>query len=106
MAKILKSLAPIPNKKYSSLEILLYILLVPVLLYFGKTLFIPLSFAMLISFILYPICKWMEKKGINKAVAIGIAIISVSVFFGLLLYLLFNQVVAFSNEWEIFKINL
>ena len=106
MAKIMKSLAPNPNKKYSSLEILLYILLVAVLLYFGKTLFIPLSFAMLISFILYPICKWMEKKGINKAVAIGSAIFSVSVFFGLLLYLLFNQVVAFSNEWEIFRIKL
>lgn len=94
------------NKKFSTLEILQFTVLACVLLYFGKTLFIPLSFSMLISFILYPVCKWMEKKGINPAIAIFISIFGVMLFFGAVIYLLFTQVVEFSNEWHTFKIKL
>lgn len=94
------------NKKFSGLEILQFTLLVCVLLYFGKTLFIPLSFSMLISFILYPVCKWLEKKGLNHGIAIFIAIFGVMLFFGAVIYLLFTQVVEFSNEWQTFKVKL
>ncbi|WP_291097338.1 MULTISPECIES: AI-2E family transporter [unclassified Flavobacterium] len=100
---------PVPthlNRTFSVLEILQYTLLVSVLLYFGKTLFIPLSYSILISFILYPICKWMEKKGISKGIAIFISIFGVILFFGAIIYLLFTQVVEFSNEWQIFRIKL
>src|SRR3970040_2466717 len=85
------------NKKFTVLEILQFTVLVCILLYFGKTLFIPLSFSMLISFILYPVCKWMEQKGISKGLAIFMAIFGVMLFFGAVIYLLFTQVVEFSN---------
>lgn len=88
------------DRKLSVLEILQYLVLISVVLYFGKTLFIPLSFSLLISFILYPICIWMEKKGINKSVAIFISIFSVMVLVGAIVYLLFMQLVEFSNEWQ------
>lgn len=91
------------NSKFYALEVLQYTLLISVLLYLGKTLFIPLSFAMLISFILYPVCKWMEKKGINKSISIFLPILGVLVFFGALFYLLVLQIVAFSNEWQLFR---
>jgi predicted PurR-regulated permease PerM len=94
------------NKKFSALEILQFTILVCVLLYFGKTLFIPLSFSMLISFILYPVCKWMEKKGISPGIAIFISIFGIMLFFAAVIYLLFTQVVEFSNEWHTFKIKL
>lgn len=94
------------NKTFSVLEVLQFILLVSILLYFGKTLFIPLSFSMLISFILYPMCKWMEKKRISHGFAIFIALFGVMLFFGAVIYLLFTQVVAFSNEWQTFKVKL
>ena len=94
------------NKRFSALEILQYTLFISVILYFGKTLFIPLSFSMLISFILYPVCKWMEKKGINKGIAIFLCIFGVMLFFGAVVYLLFIQVIEFSNEWQLFKIKL
>lgn len=94
------------NKKFSALDILQFTLLISVLLYFGKTLFIPLSFAMLISFILYPVCKWMEKKGINKGFAIFVSIFGVLLFFGAVVYLLFMQVIEFANEWQLFKVKL
>ncbi len=95
-----------PNRRFSVIEILQFMVLVCVLLYFGKTLLIPLSFAMLISFILYPVCQWMEKKGISKVIAIFISIFGVMLFFAAVIYLLFTQIVAFSNEWQIFKVKL
>ena len=95
-----------PNRKFSIIEILQFILLVCVLLYFGKTLFIPLSFAMLISFVLYPVCTWMEKRGIVHSIAIFISIFGLMLFVGALVYLLFTQIVEFSNEWETFKVKL
>lgn len=95
-----------PKKSFTSLEILQFTVLISVLLYFGKTLFIPLSLSMLISFILYPICKWLEQKGISKIIAIMIPIFGSMLFFGALFYLLVSQIIEFSNEWELFKIKI
>ena len=98
---------PIPtNRKISALEILQYMLLISALLYFGKTLFIPLSFAVLFSFILYPVCKSMEKKGINPNVAIFISIFGILLLLTSIAYLFFLQIIAFSNEWQSFKVKL
>lgn len=98
---------PIPNnRKISVLEILQYTLLISALLYFGKTVLIPLSFALLISFILYPVCKWMEKKGINATFAIFISIFGILLLFSAVSYLFFLQIIAFSNEWQFFKVKL
>lgn len=94
------------GKKISALEILQYTVLISIVMYFGKTLFIPLSYAMLISFILYPVCKWMESKGVNKGFAIFMSIFSVLVFFGAIIYLLLTQFIEFANEWQILKIKL
>jgi predicted PurR-regulated permease PerM len=93
-------------RRISGLEILQYIVLVLVLLYFGKTLFIPLSFAMLLSFILYPICQWMEQKGIHQSAAIGVSLFTVTLFFGALLYLLISQILQFSSEWQTLELKL
>lgn len=94
------------NRKISGLEILQYTLLISILLYFGKTFFIPLSFALLISFILYPVCKLMEKKGINSNVAIFISIFGMIFLLCFIVYLFFLQIIAFSNEWQFFRVKL
>lgn len=105
MVQIIKTLVPFPpNRKFSPLEILLFIVLLSVVLYFGKTLFIPLSFAMLISFILYPICKWLEKKRINKTISIFLAISIVFLLVGAIAYLLLSQIGGFLHEWPTFKV--
>lgn len=96
-----KKLVPFQsNRKFSIIEILQFIVLSALILYFGKTLFIPLSFSLLISFILYPICKWMETKGINKGVTIIISILGVTIVVVALLYLLFVQFSEFLHEWQ------
>jgi predicted PurR-regulated permease PerM len=92
------------NKKYSALEILQFIVLTCIVLYFGRTLFIPLSFAMLISFILYPVCKLLEKKGISKSMSILMLILLVAIMFGVMIYLLFTQLMQFAHEWQTLKL--
>ena len=103
------SKTPVPfqsNRRFSVLEILQFIVLASLILYFGKTLFIPLSFSLLIGFILYPICKWMETKGINKGIAIVISILGVTLLVGTVLYLLFAQFSEFLQEWQSLRTKL
>lgn len=102
---------PFPNiptlitskRTFSFLEIIQLIVFTSLLLYFGKTLFIPLSFSLLISFLLYPVCKWMEKKGVNKSIAIIISLFLVTVLVLSVIYLLISQLIEFLKEWQLLK---
>lgn len=69
------------------------------ILYFGRSLFIPLSFSFLISFILYPICKWLINKGFGRSASIFISISLLIFLFIFLAYLIFLQLINFRNEW-------
>ena len=82
-----------------TLQWIQYIVLISVILYFGRDIFIPISFALLISFVLYPICRWMEAKGVGRLTAIVISL-SLLIVLGLLIVtLLVSQFVAFAHEW-------
>ena len=94
------------SKKPSPLTILNYVFLGAVILYFGKTLFIPLSFALLISFVLYPVCKWLENKGLNRSLSILVCILGLVLVMLGVIYLLFVQIISFSSAWEGLKIKL
>ena len=82
----------------TSLHILQYVVFGCIILYFGKDIFIPISFALLISFILYPVCAWLERKGIGRLFSIIIAISMLIIFGLLLLALLIFQLARFMNE--------
>jgi predicted PurR-regulated permease PerM len=82
-----------------SLKWLQYVVYGSLILYFGRNIFIPISFALLISFILYPICAWLEKKGVGKLTAIIISITCLILLGLLLMALLVYQFVGFMEEW-------
>ena len=85
------------------LRILQVIVYGSVILYFGRNIFIPVSFALLISFVLYPICAWMERKKIGRMTAIAIAM-TFLVLLGILLIALFvSQFFSFLEEWPSLK---
>lgn len=73
--------------------------LVLVLMYFGRILFIPLFFALLVSFIIYPVCRWMENKGISRGVAIGISMLIASVPLAAIIFILIMQLSHISQQW-------
>ncbi|MEX2234486.1 MAG: AI-2E family transporter [Cyclobacteriaceae bacterium] len=83
-----------------------YLVYASIILYFGRDVLIPLSFAILISFVLYPVCAWLEKKGTGRLAAIIISI-SLLIILGLLLVaLLVNQFLSFLNEWPSLQLKI
>jgi predicted PurR-regulated permease PerM len=85
------------------LTYLQYVFFISVILYFGRTLFIPLSFSILISGILYPPTAWLEKKGFGKAVAIASTMTLLVLFALTLLFILVVLFLNFMSEWEFIR---
>jgi predicted PurR-regulated permease PerM len=91
------------SQDVSTIKWLQYAVYGSLILYFGRNIFIPISFALLISFILYPVCAWLERKGIGRLSAILIPL-SVLILIGLLVVaLLVYQFVGFMDEWPIIQ---
>jgi predicted PurR-regulated permease PerM len=84
--------------KSSVLNYLQVILFTAVILYFGKTLFIPLFFGLLVAIVMHPVCKWLENHGLNKALAITCCLLIVGLLFAGLLALVIWQLKAFGKD--------
>lgn len=67
-------------------------------LYFGKVLFIPLSFALLIALILYPFCSALENKKWPRSLAIALSMTLVFLLFLGILWLLMWQLSFLKND--------
>jgi predicted PurR-regulated permease PerM len=89
---------PAISRPFSLLTQLQVTILVLLLLYWGKALLIPLSFAWLMSIILYPVCRWLERKGLGRSLAIGLSLAVVLVISLLLLGVVAWQLAAFRQE--------
>jgi predicted PurR-regulated permease PerM len=72
--------------------ILVIVFLGAMILKYGKPFLVPIAFAALISMLLLPISQWLQRKGVNKAVAI---ILSMLVFVG------FFVLVGFFISWQV-----
>ena len=77
---------------------ILSVFLLVVILYFGKTLFIPLAYGLFIAIILYPFCKWLELHHFSRTAAVATAVMLVIVLFSILIAILVLQLKAFNND--------
>ena len=89
---------PSPNPVSLYVRYLQAIGFTALLLYAGKTLFVPLFFGLLIAIILYPICKWLENHGWKKPIAISVCLLLVTVVFALILWILVWQINIFLTD--------
>lgn len=69
------------------------------ILYFGKTLFIPMFFGLLVALVMYPVCKKLEQKGCSRTIATTLSLTIVILLFTMLLWLLIWQVIVFWHDW-------
>jgi predicted PurR-regulated permease PerM len=74
------------------------ILFSSLILYWGKILFIPLFFGLLIAIVTYPVCKWLETHNLNKTMAITVCLLIVTLVIAALLALLVWQLKVFSKD--------
>jgi predicted PurR-regulated permease PerM len=90
----------------SGLRMLQYLVFGSIVLYFGRDLFIPVCFALLISFVLYPVCAWLERKGFSKITAVVLALSLLLVAGLLIVGLLVMQFIGFLDEWPTIQLKL
>jgi predicted PurR-regulated permease PerM len=76
-----------------------YVVYGSVILYFGRDIFVPLSIALLVSFVLYPVCAWLEKKGLGRLISIVTSLSLLIILALLLLALIITQLASFVEEW-------
>jgi len=88
------------------LQLLFGCTLTLVILYLGRNVFIPLSFALLIACILYPLCQALEKRGVHSVLAIAISMCSLVIFVTGMVWLLVWQIGGFASEWGHLQIKL
>lgn len=91
------------SQDVSNLKWLHYAVYGSIILYVGRPIFIPISFAVLISFILYPLCRWLEGKGIGRMAAILIPLALLMLTGVLIVALLIYQFVGFIQEWPVIQ---
>jgi predicted PurR-regulated permease PerM len=60
-----------------SIQILLLIILIPVILYYGKPFLVPIVFAALLAMLFLPLFKWLVNRGLKKIIAIILCILIV-----------------------------
>lgn len=85
---------------------LLVIILTGLILYAGQTLFIPLFYGLFIAIILYPVCRWLEKRGFSKSMAITTGLLLVLVLFTAGIWILVLQFNAFMQDLPELKTKL
>jgi len=84
----------------------IFILAICLFLFAGRSVFIPLSFALLIACILYPVCKWLEMRGFSSVAAIGMSLTLLVVGAAGLIALLVWQIAGFSSEWAQLQVKI
>ncbi|HAO47342.1 MAG TPA: AI-2E family transporter [Chitinophagaceae bacterium] len=85
---------------------LLALVCILLLLYSGQTLFVPLFYGLFIAIVLYPVCRWLEKHGFSKSMAIGTGLLLVLLLFAVLIWIIFLQFNAFMSDWPELKAKL
>lgn len=98
---LLKNQVPmlVKTHKYFSFytQVLLFLVLLAVVLYQARVLLIPVSFALLICFMYYPIGLWVEKR-VGRSVSIAFCLVLLLAFGFLLYYLLAGSVALLQDK--------
>jgi predicted PurR-regulated permease PerM len=71
------------------------------ILYIGKSIIVPLIFAIIISIILHPVVNFFSRLKINRILAIAITLLLTFIFIATISTILFSQVSRLSESWPI-----
>jgi predicted PurR-regulated permease PerM len=77
---------------------LFLLMLIGMLLYWGRDIMVPFAFALLVAVLLLPLNKWLETKKCNRVLAISFTVFITVVFFIALFYFLTTQLIDFTQD--------
>ncbi|PWJ55584.1 putative PurR-regulated permease PerM [Dyadobacter jejuensis] len=85
---------------------LVYVVFGGAILYFGRTLFIPLSYGLFIALLLYPLCQWLEGQRVPRPIAILLSLALLILLVGGMVFLFIRQISALRELWPGLKLKL
>jgi predicted PurR-regulated permease PerM len=74
------------QKLYKAVAVFTLLVLIVIILVYAKPFLVPLTFAALLSMLLLPITKWLQGKGIHKAIATLLSVLVLVAFFSLVIF--------------------
>lgn len=77
---------------------LLFFVLITVILYYGKALLIPLSFAIMLAMLMAPVCRGLDNKGLHRAVSCLICVFILLIIFLSMLGIMVGQISSFVGD--------
>jgi predicted PurR-regulated permease PerM len=92
-------MTPTPHENlYKTLAVLSLLVLSVVILIFAKDFLIPITFAAMLSMLLLPITKWLQGKGIHKAISTLLAVLVLVSFFSLVIFFVSWQLTDIASD--------
>jgi predicted PurR-regulated permease PerM len=76
------------------------------ILYFGREVLVPLAIAIMLTFLLSPICEWLERRGVWRVAAVLITMCSVSAIFAVVGWIVGLQMIDLATRLPTYKGNL
>src|SRR3712207_1864302 len=72
-------------------------------LYYVQGILIPILFAGLLAMLVLPLCTWLEKRGVNRGVAILLCVLLLIIVIGGLITLFTTQIAALNRDFPLIK---
>jgi predicted PurR-regulated permease PerM len=88
---------------YQTAAFLITVTLTILILVAGRSFLIPIALAMLFSFLLLPVSRFLEQKGMNRAIAIIISILVLLITIAGIGFFLYQQVATFAEDGPLLK---
>lgn len=79
-------------------RILSILVLIVVILVYARPFLVPLAFAGVLSMLLLPVARWLERKGINKVIAVLLALLLFLAFFAALFFFIGWQLSSLTED--------
>jgi predicted PurR-regulated permease PerM len=76
------------------------------ILYFGREILLPLAIAILLTFLLSPVCTWLERRGMWRVMAVLFTLCSVTAVFAVVGWVVGLQMVDLATKLPEYKDNL
>ncbi|MBA2499043.1 MAG: AI-2E family transporter [Chitinophagaceae bacterium] len=85
-------------------QFLLFWILLTIVLYYGKVILIPVTFAIMLAMLMSPVCLWLDGKGIKRVFSTIFCLLILIIAFALVIWILAVYVTSFTHQIPLFEL--
>ena len=91
---------------FQRLAVLITLVIVGLLLWVGKPILVPLAISVLLSFLLSPLCEWLERRRVPRVASVVLVVFGASLILFSLGYAVFNAIQQLGSNIDLITENL